>query len=225
MKIKIKKRISEAATGFKSIDELKEYRIVIKQEYGQYVFYFYKGEEETAYFILDPEYVSCGYFQTHSSIYEDEGGEKDNKYGPFGYDLLIELGTLLGKHVASSGAPSGWMGNIEKGISAINVWRYYNEKRSDVVKKEITDCPEDERRIKSLSQLKNNSYYVRGNPSNMNEAHYEALTKMYQKKPIFLKKLKKAGMISGPDEIMSLIPGEEEKGFYDTVKDYFSKFF
>ena len=42
MKIKIKKRISEAATGFKSIDELKEYRIVIKQEYGQYVFYFYK---------------------------------------------------------------------------------------------------------------------------------------------------------------------------------------
>tara|TARA_R100000030_G_C3240486_1_gene120491 strand:- start:254 stop:931 length:678 start_codon:yes stop_codon:yes gene_type:complete len=225
MKIKIKKRINEEATGFKSIDELKEYRIKIKSENGQYVFYFFKGDEETAYFILDPEYASCGYFQTHSSIYEDEGGEGNNKYGPFGYDLLIELGTLMGKHVAPSGAPSGWMGDIEEGISAINVWRYYNEKRSDVTKTQITDCPEDKRRARSLLELKNNGYYVRRNPPGMNKAHYEALTKMYQKKPIFLKKLKQAGMISGPEEVMSMIPGEEKKGFYDKMKDYFSKFF
>ena len=68
MKIKIKKRISEAAMGFNSVDELKEYRIVIKQEHGQHIFYFYKGEEETAYFVLDPEYASCGYFQRPSHL-------------------------------------------------------------------------------------------------------------------------------------------------------------
>ena len=212
MKIKIKKTINEVATGFKDIQELKEYKIKITNDNGYYSILFYKNDEETAYFDLDNEFVSCGYYQTHSSIYEDEAGIANNKYGPFGYDLLIELGTLMGKHVASSGAPSGWMGDAEKGLSAINIWKYYNEKRSDIVKKQISDCAEDKRRARTLSQLRDESYY-------------EALTKMYQKKPIFLQKLKKAGMISGPDEIMSLIPGEEEKGFYDTVKDYFSKFF
>ena len=226
MKVRIKKKIDEAAQGFKDVKELKEYRIKIEPEGRDYFILFFRGKEQTAHFQLDAKNISCGYYMTHSGIYDQQIGKTDAKYGPFGYDLLIELGTLLGGYVASSGSPSGWFNNAKKGGSAINVWKYYNEKRSDLIKKNIADCDKDRDRKSTLQVLNSPNFAKTGKvPENIRIYNVSAITKMYQKKPIFLQKLKEAGMLKAPDEIMSMIPGEEKKGFYDKMKDYFSKFF
>ena len=218
MKIRIIKKIEEAAQGFEDVRELKEYKVQIKEKSGYYDIFFLKNEEVDGEFNLDTTSKSCGYVVTHSYVENSDSA----KYGPFGYDLLIELGTLLGYWVAPSYNPSGTLNNKPtKGEDAIFVWIYYDNKRSDLRKKQIPECGDDKGRAKTLSSFKT-MYRM---PEETKETHRSAITKMYQKDPLFLSKLKTAGMLEAPQAVMDMIPGEEKKGAYQKIKNYFSKFF
>jgi hypothetical protein len=76
-------------------------------------------------------------FTTHINIIKHMDGEiyvphnsAQQGWGPFGYDLAIELATMNGSAVVPAvGAGDGW--NTDDSSA---VWKYYYEKRSDVKK-------------------------------------------------------------------------------------------
>ncbi len=132
--------ISEAALGMGSggISELGDMNFEIAEYGNGYIIYALSGDgEELGEVQLDSQfYKNCGIFMTHSEILNPEVGS----FGPFLYDLAIELGSWLGTGVTSSDSPSG-LDDRDSGSSkeyAINVWLYYFKRRKDIDKHPIT---------------------------------------------------------------------------------------
>lgn len=215
--------INEAATGMgkAGIDEIERLGLsfrIRKAATDDYIIDLIRNKVVIGEFDLDAEHLqTCGYWQTHSDLTNPEDSHASGKIGPFCYDLLIELGTLLGAPVASSGEPSGIRADqIKAGQNAINLWIYYNKRRDDLTKNEFELCNSDELRKQSLEYIeaqKKMPYHERWGDYKKRQAYYmekgpameEALLSSYQKQPIFLKELLRRRLLSGPEEILSLL--------------------
>ena len=190
--------------GEGGLSELGDMTFEIEKDLGEYLIVPRDGKgEELGYFDLDSRYAHCGYFQTHSELFDPS-----KKLGPFVYDMLIELGTLLGGWVAPSGNPSGAIEDKKEGENAIGVWVHYFEKRKDLEKKKINlnkNCfPFDGVRHSTLETLYNNPLYK----EKMKKV-IPAIMHKYRKKPVFLSQLKKMGKIEASSDILDMIPGKE----------------
>jgi hypothetical protein len=196
--------IEEAALGMGEggLNELGDITFSIEKDDGEYMIVPRDGQgNDMGFFDLDGAHLDCGYYQTHSHL-----DDPSSKLGPFAYDLLIELGTLLGGWVAPSGHPSGATYEKKAGENAISVWIHYYEKRNDLQKRPIEldgNCwlQKDRTRVNTLSKLQNR------HPEKYMQVMTAILHK-YQKKPIFLSQLKKMGKLEAPDDILNKIPGE-----------------
>jgi len=152
---------------------------------------------------------------THSEIDDPSSGA----FGPFLYDLAIELGTLLGSGVTSTADPSGFHGtNSEKSKSvAINVWTYYYKKRFDITKFPLTCAamlngrflqhegryvfPDHDYSHMITNTIKHGREYAHKNPPSHLLDRVNAINHVYSKEPIFLEKLKEIGKLEDPDNI------------------------
>mgnify|MGYP003151264815 CR=1 FL=1 len=202
IKIKKKKQLQEVAAGFDGVENFVNItginKITISKLSPKYwSIEFFKGEEWLAEFQLDlTKKNHCGYAMTHSEI----GKPEESKFGPYGYDLLIELGTLLGFWVGPSNQPSGIKDkNPIKGKDAIFLWIYYDEKRNDLEKKEMPECRmKDKTRFNNVRTLNRfiKELEAEGKDPTMQRKSISAITKMYKKQPILLKQLLESELIT-----------------------------
>ncbi|MAG26221.1 hypothetical protein CMI47_11750 [Candidatus Pacearchaeota archaeon] len=244
---KLNKPISEAALGmgggglkelgditFKIEEHRSGYSISIKDPSG----------DNSGQFELDPQKIGCGYYVTHSQT----ANPLKTKIGPFAYDLLIELGTLLGGRVMSSGSPSGLDDDEDgEGATALPVWIYYNEKRSDLDKEpfDFKKCGMDKPiHLQDVYNPDPNSpalvpgyifpdsfeYKAKGHrmkkqipPEQVNpqvQRGINAVNQTYTKPPIYLKQLVSMGKLEASPEILNMIGGKKKKPWY---KKWFSE--
>jgi hypothetical protein len=201
--------VQEVAQGMGpgGLSELGDITFKIKDDGYYYNIYIIDGSEEIGDFQLDRE-GPCGTYTTHAYTENEVKG----KIGPFVYDMLIELGTLLGVRVASSSDPSGLhdrIGSNQSGTRAIEVWEYYYKNRHDLDKKQL-ECTARKFQYdrKYVYPPWAQGRHALKNPPPEIELRSMAINHSYTKPPIFLKQLKASGKLTGPDEIMKLIPGD-----------------
>lgn len=212
--------LNEAALGFGpgGLSELGDmtFKIVKDNDYYYTIKALDNSGNEIGYVDLDGEFLDkCGVFMTHSGINDPDKGS----FGPFLYDLAIEFGSLISLGVISSDLPSGFgFEDYSKSkSSAINVWLYYYNKRTDVQKsplrcapmmthRYITDHTRGYKRVYS-----NNGYaylndrYLRhklDNPSKELQNKVNAISTIYSKDPILLNQLKSMGKLEDTTEIV-----------------------
>jgi len=202
--------VQEVAQGMGpgGLSELGDITFEIDDDGHYYNIYINSGGKEIGDFQLDRE-GPCGTYTTHAYTENEVKG----KIGPFVYDMLIELGTLLGVRVASSEHPSGLLDSLEStqpaGTRAIDVWNYYYQNRNDLDKKPLECAPRKfQYGMKYVYPpwAKEKPYSIKNPPPEI-ELRSQAINHSYTKPPIFLKQLKASGKLTGPDEIMKLIPG------------------
>ena len=213
--------VNEAALGFGSggLSELGDMTFRIENDGGYYTIRALDGSgSELGYVELDNSYASdCGIFVTHSEIIDPESGS----FGPFLYDLAIELGSLLGTGVTSSDSPSG-LDDSDSASSksyAINVWLYYFNKRADIEKHPISCTKMIKTRYMPI--IKNNAQYKVFPDHELNYLHkgwnskialkdppedvqnkVNAINHFYRKEPIFLDQLKAMGKLEDTANVL-----------------------
>jgi len=212
--------VNEAALGFGSegLSELGDMTFRIENDGGYYTIRALDGSgSELGFVDLDDSYASdCGIFVTHSEITNPEKAS----FGPFLYDLAIELGTLVGSGVTSSSNPSGLTAtDSEKSKSmAINVWTYYYERRADITKFPLTCVamldgryilhkgmyifPDHKHSHMIINTVKQGDKYSHKDPPSNLLTRVNAINHFYSKDPIFLDQLKAMGKLEDTANVL-----------------------
>lgn len=210
--------LNEAALGFGpgGLSELGNMTFEIVEDSG-INFYTIKALDdsgnEIGYVDLDGEFLAtCGVFMTHSGINDPDKGT----FGPFLYDLAIELGSLIGIGVTSSDSPSGFNSkdSFKSKSYAINVWLYYYNKRPDVQKSPLRCQSMMKFRYMQIGSKRiyassgygylSNDYlrYKLDNPPKELQNKVDAITTVYTKDPILLNQLKAMGKLKDTTGIL-----------------------